>query len=138
MQAQMRLRGYQREWLAAIFDRYKAGAQRQLICLPTGTGRTVIFAQFPWFFRMKRRMLILAHREELLNQARDKLLAANPALIAEIEQAGRSASESSNVVIASVPTIGRRSSRRLARVMVEGEDERAVSETAEKLASFFK
>lgn len=116
MQAQINLRGYQRECLAAIFDRYKAGARRQLVCLPTGTGKTVIFAQFPSFFRMKRRMLILAHREELLNQARDKLLAANPALKVEIEQAGRSASQSSNVVVASVPTLGRRSSRRLARL----------------------
>lgn len=65
--------------------------RRQLTCLPTGTGKTVIFAQFPSFFRMKRRTLILAHREELLNQARDKLLAANSALRVEIEQAGRSA-----------------------------------------------
>jgi superfamily II DNA or RNA helicase len=88
--------------------------RRQLICLPTGTGKTVIFAQFPSFFRMKRRMLILAHRAELLNQARDKLLAANPALRVDIEQAGKSASENSDVVVASVPTIGRRGSRRIA------------------------
>lgn len=61
-----------------------------------------------------RRMLVLAHRAELLNQARDKLLATNPALKVGIEQAGQSASESSNVVVASVPTIGRRGSQRLA------------------------
>jgi hypothetical protein len=61
-------------------------------------------------------MLILAHRAELLNQARDKLLAANPALKVGIEQAGQSASESSDVVVASVPTVGRRGSRRLTRL----------------------
>ena len=116
MQAQINLRDYQRECLAAIFNRYKAGARRQLVCLPTGTGKTVIFAQFPSFFRMKRRMLVLAHRAELLNQARDKLLAANPALKVGIEQAAQTASESSDVVVASVPTVGRRGSRRLAGV----------------------
>jgi len=84
MQGQVELRDYQRECLAAIFHRYKAGVRRQIVCLPTGTGKTVIFAQFPSFFRMKRRMLVLAHRAELLNQARDKLLAANPALKVEI------------------------------------------------------
>jgi ATP-dependent helicase IRC3 len=113
MQPPIRLRDYQRECLAVIFDRYKAGARRQLICLPTGTGKTVIFAQFPSFFHMKRRMLVLAHRAELLHQARDKLLAANPALKVEIEQAGRNASEGSDVVVASVPTLGRRRTRRL-------------------------
>jgi superfamily II DNA or RNA helicase len=110
----IKLRDYQRECLTTILDRYKRGARRQLVCLPTGTGKTVIFAQFPSFFRMKRRMLVLAHREELLEQAREKLLAANPALRIEIEQAGKSASETSNVVVASVPTVGRRQSRRLA------------------------
>jgi superfamily II DNA or RNA helicase len=38
MQAQVNLRDYQRECLAAIFNRYKAGIRRQLVCLPTGTG----------------------------------------------------------------------------------------------------
>jgi superfamily II DNA or RNA helicase len=112
----MKLRDYQLECLKSILDRYKAGVRRQLVCLPTGTGKTVIFSQFPAFFRMKRRMLVLAHRAELLNQARDKLLAANPALQVEIEQAGRTASESSNVVVASVPTLGRGRSRRLTRL----------------------
>ena len=113
-QAQISLRDYQRKCLVTILERYKAGVRRQLVCLPTGTGKTVIFAQFPSFFRMKRRMLVLAHRAELLNQARDKLLAANPALKVDIEQAGQTASESSDVVVASVPTVGRRRSRRLA------------------------
>jgi type I site-specific restriction endonuclease len=69
MQAQINLRDYQRECLAAIFNRYKAGVRRQLICLPTGTGKTVIFAQFPSFFRMKRRMRLRlpAHCLELLS-----------------------------------------------------------------------
>ena len=143
MQGQIRLRDYQRECLAAIFHRYKAGVRRQLVCLPTGTGKTVIFAQFPSFFRMKRRMLVLAHRAELLNQARDKLLAANPALKVEIEQAGRSASEGSDVVVASVPTLGRRGSRRLAgldpdqfSIVVIDEAHHATAETYRRIVEY--
>jgi ATP-dependent helicase IRC3 len=110
------LRDYQSQCLAAIFSRYKAGVRRQLICLPTGTGKTVIFAQFPSYFRMKKRMLVLAHRAELLQQAQDKLLAANPTIKVEIERAGENASESSDVVVASVPTLGRLGTQRLKRL----------------------
>ena len=83
----MKLRDYQVQCLQAIKDRYLAGARHQLICLPTGTGKTVIFAQFPNFFQMKKRRLVLAHREELLKQARQKLLDANAHLQVHIEQA---------------------------------------------------
>jgi superfamily II DNA or RNA helicase len=85
------LRDYQNECLSAIYNQYKAGVRRQLTCLPTGSGKTIIFSEFPKFFRMKKQMLVLAHRAELLDQARDKLHHANPDLRIEIEQAGRSA-----------------------------------------------
>jgi len=112
----VKLHPYQEECLKAIRARYKAGVTRQLVCMPTGTGKTVIFAQFPRFFRMTKRMLILAHREELLLQARDKLLRANPGLRVDIEQAGRQADSDTDVVVASVPTLGRKGSRRLRRL----------------------
>ena len=116
MQAKHTLRDYQRECLDAILARYREGVRRQIVCLPTGTGKTVIFAHFPRFFRMKKRMLVLAHREELLDQAREKVLAANPELTVEVEQAGRRASPESDVVVASIPTLGRKNSKRLARL----------------------
>jgi len=109
----MQLRDYQAECLQTIKDKYLAGTRRQVICLPTGTGKTVIFAQFPAFFHMKKRMLVLAHREELLDQARQKILLANPHLQVEIEQGARHADPESDVVIASVQTLGRQDSRRL-------------------------
>lgn len=112
----MKLRDYQQECLDAVKDRYKAGVRRQLVCLPTGTGKTVIFAQFPRFFRMKKRMLVLAHREELLDQARDKIRRANPDLKVEVEQAGRAAADDADVVIASVPTLGRKGGARITRL----------------------
>ena len=65
----MNLRPYQRECLTHLREQYRAGKRRVLVSLPTGTGKTVVFAQFPRFFAMKRRLLVLAHREELLEQA---------------------------------------------------------------------
>lgn len=107
------LRDYQHDCLAAIVKQYRTGVRRQLVCLPTGTGKTVIFAQFPTFLRMKKRMLVLAHRAELLEQAREKILRANPALKVGIEQGQRIADTDCSVVVASVPTLGRKGSRRL-------------------------
>ena len=111
--ATITLRDYQRECLHAIYDRYRAGVRRQLVCLPTGSGKTVVFADFPRYFRMQNQMLVLAHRAELLNQARDKIRQANPDLRVAVEQAGRRADPDSDVVIASVPTLGRRGSDRI-------------------------
>ncbi|MCX4241795.1 DEAD/DEAH box helicase [Paraliomyxa miuraensis] len=115
----LELRPYQRECLRSIYAAYKAGRRRLLVSLPTGTGKTVVFSAFPRFFRMKRRLLVLAHREELLEQARHKFSLANPELRVEIEQAARHASDDAQVVIASVPTLGRAASQRLARLRRE-------------------
>ncbi len=140
-----KLRDYQDECLKAIYERYKAGVRRQLVCLPTGTGKTVIFASFPRFFRMKKRMLVVAHREELLDQARDKILRANPELSVEIEQASRVAGESTDVVVASVPTLGRKNSKRLARLdpeqfylIVVDEAHHSTAETYRRVLEHFK
>ncbi|RJR43776.1 MAG: DEAD/DEAH box helicase [Desulfobacteraceae bacterium] len=112
----MQLRDYQHQCLAAILGRYQAGIRRQLVCLPTGSGKTVVFAEFPRYFRMKNRMLVLAHRGELLDQARDKIRAVNPALRVEVDQADRTADPDCDVVVASVPTLGREGSSRLKRL----------------------
>lgn len=108
------LRPYQRQCLEHLRQRYRDGKRRMLVSLPTGTGKTIIFAQFPHYFRMKKRLLVLAHREELLEQALQKFHDADPTLPVEIEQAGKRASRDCKVVIASVPTIGRAGSKRLA------------------------
>ncbi len=98
------LRPYQRECLQSLAARYKAGARRLLVSLPTGTGKTVIFAQFPRFFAMKKRLLVLAHRQELLEQAAHKFRATSPSVSVGIEQADREAG-GAQIVIASVPTL---------------------------------
>ncbi len=107
------LRDYQKECLEAIYEGYKRGIRRALVSLPTGSGKTVIFSEFPRYFRMKKQMIVLAHRAELLDQAKDKITRANPGLKVEVEQADRIASPESDVIIASVPTLGRADSKRL-------------------------
>jgi len=47
------LRPYQRQCLERLRQRYREGKRRLLVSLPTGTGKTVFFAQFPHYFRMK-------------------------------------------------------------------------------------
>ncbi len=109
------LRAYQSEALTAVRDAYRAGKRRVIVSLPTGTGKTVVFAHFPGVLKMKKRLLVLAHREELLLQARDKFRSIDPELKAEIEQAGSRAAADAKVVIASVPTLAR-SGARLSRL----------------------
>jgi ATP-dependent helicase IRC3 len=109
------LRPYQTEALASVRDAYKAGKRRVLVSLPTGTGKTVVFAHFPSVFRMKKRLLVLAHREELLLQAEDKFRSVSPELLVGIEQASVRAPAGSHVVIASVATLAR-SPKRLAQL----------------------
>lgn len=99
----LQLRDYQRDAISAVRDGFGRGVRRQLIELPTGTGKTVVFASIPG--RVKKKTLIIAHRSELLDQARDKLAAANPDLRIEIEQADRHADQSADVIIASIQTL---------------------------------
>lgn len=67
----MNLRPYQKEAVQAIetgWEEYK----RQLLVLPTGCGKTIVFSQVAKDRTNRGRVLILAHRDELIEQARDK------------------------------------------------------------------
>lgn len=67
------LRAYQRDALAASKGRFDAGINRQLIALPTGTGKTVIFANLLQHPGIEKKMLVLVHRQELAQQALERL-----------------------------------------------------------------
>ena len=69
------LRPYQLEAIDAARAAYRAGQRATLIELPTGTGKTVVFAEIARrTVERGGRTLVLAHRTELLKQARAKLL----------------------------------------------------------------
>ena len=70
----MELRPYQQEAREAVKQDWKSGIKRTLLVLPTGCGKTIVFAKIVEdCVREGRRVLILAHRAELLEQAADKL-----------------------------------------------------------------
>ena len=70
----MDLRPYQKEAVTAIESEWQDGRKKTLLVLPTGCGKTIVFCRIAEN-RVKEgeRVLILAHRDELLNQAADKL-----------------------------------------------------------------
>lgn len=70
----MKLRTYQQEAVQAIKRQWDTGFRRTLLVLPTGCGKTIVFAKVTEeCVREGKRVLILAHRGELLEQAADKL-----------------------------------------------------------------
>ncbi len=70
----MELRPYQREAKEAVFENWDNGIKKTLLVLPTGCGKTIVFAKITEeCVRNGDRVLILAHRGELLEQAADKI-----------------------------------------------------------------
>ena len=70
----MELRPYQFEAKLAILSEWQKGISKTLLVLPTGTGKTIVFSKLiEDLVRNGERVLVLAHRGELLDQAADKL-----------------------------------------------------------------
>ncbi|WP_340034014.1 DEAD/DEAH box helicase [Paenibacillus sp. FSL H3-0302] len=70
----MELRPYQQESRESIQTEWEKGVQRTLLVLPTGCGKTIVFSKvIEDRVRLGERVLVLAHRVELLEQAADKL-----------------------------------------------------------------
>lgn len=103
------LRPYQSEAIRAVADAYRDGTRRPLISLPTGTGKTIVLAHITAGAVAKgRRVLILAHRDELLTQAADKLCRVAPDLAMSVGRVkGGENDVYSQVVVASVQTLAR-------------------------------
>ena len=73
----MELRPYQIEAKNSIFEEWDKGVNKTLLVLPTGCGKTIVFAKVTEdCVRRGDRVLILAHRGELLDQAADKIKTA--------------------------------------------------------------
>ena len=102
------LRPYQEEAKQAIQSQWASGVDKTLLVLPTGTGKTIVFAKVAAdCVRDGKRVLILAHRGELLDQAADKMQATT-GLGCAVEKAESSSLDSwYRVVVGSVQTLMR-------------------------------
>jgi len=107
----MELRYYQREARDAVLGEWANGRRKTVACLPTGTGKTIIFSAIldHQLRDPARRGLILAHRGELLTQAADKLKKTT-GLTAALEKAEFSSlGAPERVTVGSVQSLARES-----------------------------
>lgn len=83
----MELRPYQQEARESIAAEWSKGNRKTLLVLPTGCGKTVVFAKVAEDqVREGKRVLVLAHRGELLQQASDKIYSVT-GLMTAVEKA---------------------------------------------------
>src|SRR3990167_5784513 len=99
---------HQEQALAAISTAFfEHGQNRLLLQSATGTGKTTVFASMLHWGRLQiwrqqfpaedRRVLIIAHREELLDQAAERIKRLNPGVMVSVEQGDRRAHRYSEV-----------------------------------------
>ena len=102
------LRPYQQQACERIHAEWENGHTRTLLVLPTGTGKTIVFASVAADqVRAGDRVLILAHRGELLEQAADKLQRST-GLVSAVEKADATCLNTwFRVVVGSVQTLQR-------------------------------
>ncbi len=68
----MILRDYQQQAVESVHEALQEH-DSDLIVLPTGTGKTVVFGEIIRQYMPKGRVMVIAHREELLDQACEKI-----------------------------------------------------------------
>lgn len=115
----IKLRDYQREAIDAVFKAWSEGMQRPAIVLPTGAGKTVVFSALVKQFvddwnsggmgsaaeqAPGNRVMILAHRDELVDQALAKIRATIPGVdVGKVK--ARELDYGRGVVVCSVQTL---------------------------------
>lgn len=104
----LQMRPYQQAAREAIHAEWNDGRHRTLLVLPTGTGKTIVFAAVTEDqVRSGSRVLVLAHRGELLEQAADKIKRST-GLASAVEKAEQTCLDSwCRVVVGSVQSLQR-------------------------------
>lgn len=117
MSEKLNLRKYQREALDSVYTAWQSGMQSPAVVLPTGMGKTVVFSHMAAEFisTHNQRVVILVHRDELADQAIDKIRSVAPSL-----SVGKVKAEqddiTADVMVCSVQTLSR--SKRLERLLL--------------------
>lgn len=141
--APIALRPYQKEAKSAVLGQWEQGVQRTLLVLPTGCGKTIVFAKISEdCVKRGERVLILAHRGELLEQAADKIRKACN-LNCAVEKAEETSLGSFwRITVGSVQTLMRES--RLARFLPDyfdtiiiDEAHHAISDSYQRILQHF-
>ena len=104
----MELRPYQETARQKVQEEWEEGKKRTLLVLPTGTGKTIVFSKIIED-RVKKgeRVLVIAHRGELLEQASDKLYKSTGLKTATEKAEQTSLGSFYRVVVGSVQTLQR-------------------------------
>lgn len=148
----IKLRDYQRQAVEGVIEKWKNHSSA-LVVLPTGCGKTVVFGAL-----IKRilesmgapasprncRVLILAHRQELIYQARDKVAAITGERV-EIEMADMKSSEffgeKAKIIVSTIQTQLSRKERfdpnEFAAVIID-EAHHATSESYREVVGYYR
>lgn len=140
----MELRPYQKEAKEAVFNEWETGNKKTLLVLPTGCGKTIVFAKITEeCVRNGWRVLILAHRGELLEQASDKIKKATGLHCATEKAEQTSHGTWFRVVVGSVQTLMRES--RLKQfdkdhfdIIIIDEAHHCISSSYQKILEYFQ
>lgn len=103
------LRDYQDDAITAVANAVERdGKRRVVVVLPTGAGKTLVFGELArgWLADGMGRVLVLAHRDELLTQAIAKLSTMVPRHLIGLVKAGSNQVDAP-IVVASVQTLDR-------------------------------
>ena len=140
----MQLRPYQQEAREAVQAEWAKGRKRTLLLLPTGCGKTIVFSKIiEDQVKEGKRVLVLAHRSELLEQASDKLKTATGLGTALEKAENTSIGSWYRVVVGSVQTMQRE--KRLSQfppdwfdTIVVDEAHHAISDGYQRVLSYFE
>ncbi|MBC5804268.1 MAG: DEAD/DEAH box helicase, partial [Candidatus Eremiobacteraeota bacterium] len=103
----LRLRPYQIAAQKAIVEERRRGFHAQLVSLATGLGKSVVIATLPELLELRPSdvTLVVAHRDELIQQLVEKMKAQNADAVVGIEKAEAYAAENCNIIVATVQTL---------------------------------
>ena len=107
------LRDYQEDAAEAVLSKLANGVRKPAVVIATGGGKTIVFSHLiprlkPLGEGRGNKVMVLAHTEELIDQAVKKIRLMNPGLKVEVEMRKLKASPDADVVVASVPSLVRR------------------------------
>lgn len=138
----MELRPYQKESMESVFEQWEE-VDKTLLVLPTGCGKTIVFAKITeQCVKGGKRVLILAHRGELLEQAADKI-AKTTGLGCATEKAEQSSLNTwYRIVVGSVQTLMREKrlnqfDRNYFDVIIIDEAHHCISDSYQKVLQYF-